>query len=113
MNDDIQQIIASGSAEQQTLFNRLQSLILALYPGARTVIYYRLPTYKSDAGQVSLGYWKDGVSLYTTSPANIDPFRAAQPKIKTNKASINFKTGAELPEDDVRAVIRRAMGPES
>ena len=109
MNDDIQHFIDGGSAEQQALFARLQALVLELYPDAKAVMYYRLPTWKSSAGQMSLGYWKDGVSLYTTGPQYIDPFRAAHPRIKTNKASINFKLGDELPVEDVKGVITRAM----
>jgi len=42
-------------------------------------------------------------------PQYIDPFRAAHPRIKTNKASINFKLGDELPAEDVKGVITRAM----
>lgn len=112
MNDDIQSLIDAGSAEQQALLGRLRELILRLYPDAHQLVYYRLPTFKTAAGQVSLGYWKDGVTLYTTSPNYITPFKAAHPKIKTNKASINFRLGDELPLDDVAAVIRRAMSGE-
>lgn len=110
MNEAFNSYLASGSAGQQALFGRLHTIILDLYPDARQVIYYNLPTFKSGRGQVSLGFWKDGVTLYTTGAAHIDPFRAARPKIKTNKASINFRLTDELPVDDVRAVIRRAMG---
>lgn len=109
MNDDIQRFIDGGSAEQQALFARLRALVVELYPDAEAVMYYRLPTWKSSAGQMSLGYWKDGVSLYTTGPHYIDAFRAAHPRIKTNKASINFKLGDELPIEDVKGVITRAM----
>ena len=110
MNEAFRDYIDAGSAGQQALFGRLNDIVLGLYPDARQVIYYNLPTFKSGRGQVSLGYWKDGVTLYTTAAANIDPFRAARPKIKTNKASINFRLGDELPVDDVQAVIRRSMG---
>ena len=109
MNDDIQSLIDAGSAEQQALLGRLRALILRLYPDARQVIYYRLPTFKTAAGQVSLGYWKEGVTLYTTSPDNLAAFKTAHPKIKTNKASINFRLGDELPLDDVAEVVQRAM----
>ena len=110
MNEAFNSYIEAGSAGQRELFGRLHDIILGLYPDSRQVIYYNLPTFKSGRGQVSLGFWKDGVTLYTTSPANIDPFRGARPKIKTNKASINFRLTDDLPVDDVQAVIRRAMG---
>lgn len=112
MNDDIQRYIDNGSAGQQALFGRLRDLVLRLYPDARETLYYNLPTFKTGAGQVSLGFWKDGVTLYTTSPDNLAAFKAAHPKFKTNKASINFRLGDELPVDGLTAVIRRAMGGE-
>jgi uncharacterized protein YdhG (YjbR/CyaY superfamily) len=109
MNDDTRQYLDNGSAEQQALFARLQALVRELYPDAQETMYYGLPTWKSGTGQMSLGFWKSGVSLYTTGPQYIDPFRAAHPRIKTNKASINFKLGDDLPVEDVKGVITRAM----
>jgi hypothetical protein len=45
-----------------------RSHIVGLYPEAEMVISYQVPTYKVGRGRVSLGLWKDGVSLYTTDP---------------------------------------------
>lgn len=110
MQDEIAQYIAGGSAEQQALFGRLWGLIGGHYPDAAVKIYYGLPTFKTAAGQVSLGYWKGGVSLYTTGPQYVAAFKDKHPGIKTNKASINFPVGGDLPEADVAEVVRRAMG---
>lgn len=110
MHDHIQRYINSGSTEQQALIGRLEGLILELFPDARQTIYYGLPTYKSGKGQVSVGFWKEGVTLYTTNPEHIAAFKAANPKIRTNKASINFKIADPLPIEEVEGVVRRAMG---
>jgi hypothetical protein len=73
------------------------------------LIWYGLLTFQAKCGWVALGFWEGGVSLYTNSPNHIAEFRAAQPKIKTNKASINFKVGGEVPAASLAKVIRHAM----
>jgi uncharacterized protein YdhG (YjbR/CyaY superfamily) len=109
MDEDVQRYIDSIPAEQRPLFDRLQSLILELYPDAEVVISYQVPTYKARGGRVSLGLWKDGVSLYTTGPEYIEEFRSRHPAVKAGKASLNFKLSDELPEEDIRQVIERAI----
>jgi uncharacterized protein YdhG (YjbR/CyaY superfamily) len=96
-------------AEQRPLFDRLQSLILELYPEAEVVLSYQIPTYKAKGGRVSLGLWKEGVSLYTTDPEHIAAFKSNHPGVKSGKASLNFRLTDELPEQDVREVVARAM----
>jgi uncharacterized protein YdhG (YjbR/CyaY superfamily) len=109
MDEAVQRYIDAIPAEQKALFDRLQSLILELYPDAEIAISYQLPTYKASGGRVSLGLWKEGVSLYTTDPHHVDEFRSQHPAIKTGKASLNFRVTDELPEDDVKKVVNRAM----
>ena len=109
MEEAVQRFIDKVPAEQRPLFDRLHSLILELYPDAEVVISYQVPTYKARGGRVSLGLWQDGVSLYTTGPEYIEDFKAKHPKVKTGKASLNFRLGEELPERDIRQVIRRAI----
>jgi uncharacterized protein YdhG (YjbR/CyaY superfamily) len=105
----VQRYINAVPAKQRPLFDRLHSLILELYPDADVVTSYQIPTYKARGGRVSLGLWKDGVSLYTTGPEYVECFRSKHPTIKTGKASINFRLTDELPEDDVREVVERAI----
>ena len=109
MDEAVQGYVDAIPAGQRPLFDRLQSLILELYPEAEVVISYQIPTYKAKAGRVSLGLWKGGVSLYTTDPRHIEDFKARHPAVKTGKASLNFKVTDELPEPDVRDVVERAM----
>ena len=109
MDESVQRYIDAIPAEQRPLFDRLQSLILELYPDAEVVISYQVPTYKAAGGRVSLGLWKDGVSLYTTGPEYIESFKARHPRIKTGKASLNFGLADDVPEGDVREVVRQAM----
>ena len=105
----VQEYVDAIPPRDRPLFDRLHALILDLYPEADIVISYQIPTYKARGGRVSLGLWKDGVSLYTTHPDHIGTFKQRHPSIKTGKASLNFRITDELPEDDVRDVIRRAI----
>jgi hypothetical protein len=88
------------------LFNYLQSLILELYPGAEIVLSYQIPTYKVGRRRVFLGLWKGGVSLHAVL---VEQFKQRHPSIKTGKGSLNFRLTDELPEADIREVIKRAM----
>jgi uncharacterized protein YdhG (YjbR/CyaY superfamily) len=109
MDEAVQTYIDAIPADRKPLFDRLQSLILELYPDAEIVISYQIPTYKARGERISLGLWEKGVSLYTTDPQHIENFRSRHPTIKTGKASLNFKLTDELPEDDIREVIRQAI----
>ncbi len=109
MDESVRKYVDAIPAERRPLFDQLQSLILDLYPDADVVISYQVPTYKAKGGRVSLGLWKDGVSLYTTGPEYIESFKARHPRIKTGKASINFGLADDLPEEDVREVVRQAI----
>lgn len=109
MDEAVQRYIDAIPPEQRPLFDRLQSLILELYPDAEVVISYQIPTYKARGGRVSLGLWKDGVSLYTTGPQYIETFKSKHLQVKSGKASLNFRLTDDLPEQDLREVIRQAI----
>ena len=55
------------------------------------------------------GLLEGGVSVYTNSPYHIAEFKAEQPKIKTNKASVNLKASEAVPVASLTKVIRHAM----
>jgi uncharacterized protein YdhG (YjbR/CyaY superfamily) len=99
--------------ELKPLYRKLEAVILGLYPKADVVMSYRIPTYKARSGWVGLGRWKDGISLYTNGPQHIADFKAAYPKIKTGKGSINFRTTDEVPVPALKKVIRHAMEDRS
>ena len=109
MDEAVRRYIDAIPAKQKPLFDRLQSLVLDLYPDAEVVLSYQVPTYKARGERVSLGLWKDGVSLYTTDPRHIEPFTSKHPTVKSGKASLNFRLTDELPEQDLREVVEWAI----
>ena len=106
MDPAVQSYIDAIPERQRVIFDRLQSLILELYPQAEIVISYQIPTYKVGRGRVFLGLWKGGVSLHGVP---VEQFKQRHPSIKVGKGSPNFKLTDELPEADIRDVIKRAM----
>ncbi len=109
MNAEIDNYIEAVTDERQELFKRLQSIILRLYPAANIRLSYKIPTYRIESRWVALGYWKDGVSIYTNNTDHIAQFKARYPTVKTGKASINFKMTDGIPIDAVESVIKHAM----
>lgn len=112
MTESVQTYIASVTDERRQLFDRLQALILGLYPDAEIALSYGVPTYKTPTGRVHLGYWKHGVSVYPGSRP-IPAFQAACPAIKTSKGTISLKLSDDIPTEALTAAIRAAVeGPK-
>ena len=109
MNEDVQRFIDAIPADHRPLFDRLQALVLEMYPAAQVILSYQVPTYKIKTGWVALGYWKQGVSIYTNGPHHLAEFKAAFPGVKTGKGSINLRLSDDVPLEALRQVIRHAM----
>ena len=96
-------------ADHRRLFDHLHRLVLDELPDAEVVISYKIPLYKVGRRHVGLNAGRrDGVTLTTTAPDHIEAFRRRHPEFTTNKASIQFGFDDDLPDDDIRDVIRRA-----
>ena len=106
LDQAVQTFIDTIPEAKRPLFDRLQTLILELYPDAEIAISYQIPAYKVGRRRVWLGLWKDGVSLHAI---DVETFRQRHPSIKTGKGSLNFKVTDDLPEADIREVIQQAI----
>lgn len=111
MDEKVAQYIAAIPAEKRPLFDRLQRLILDLYPDLELRISYGIVMHKRGKSWVGLGVWKQGVSLYTNRPQLITAFKTRHPAIKTGKGCINFRLTDELPVEDLHTVITGAVEP--
>lgn len=106
---DVQAYIDDVPSSHRAQFDRLHAIIMDELPDADVVISYKMPLYKVGRRHVGLNSGRpDGVTLTTTSPDHIEQFRRDHPAFPTNKTSIPFKLGDDLPEDGIREVIRRA-----
>lgn len=98
---------------RQALFDRLEACVLAAAPDAAAAIGYGIPLYRLGKRHVGLSARKDGVSLTTTSPDHIAAFHARYPRIRVNTASVAFRLADAFADEDVRAVVRRALELEA
>jgi uncharacterized protein YdhG (YjbR/CyaY superfamily) len=109
MNEEVQLFVDAVPGDRRPLFDRLHAIIMSLYPEASPVMWYRVPTYRTKTGWLALGYWKNGVSLYTNGRHNIAEFKAKHPRIRTGTGSINFGVTDPLPVVSVERVVKHAM----
>lgn len=109
MDADVERFMAAIPPDRRALFERLHALVVDLYPQAQLRLSYGVPTYHAQSGWVALGYWKQGVSLYTNGAHHLVRFKAAHPRIKTGTGCINLRLTDEVPVDALREVIRHAM----
>jgi uncharacterized protein YdhG (YjbR/CyaY superfamily) len=107
--DEVRGYVDALDPAHRQLFDRLHDLILSVVPDAEVVISYQIPMYKVGRRHVGLNAGRaNGITLTTTSPDHIEAFRRRHPQFKTNKASVQFRFDDELPDDDIKDVIRRA-----
>lgn len=109
MNSDVERFFESVPEASKLYFNQMHELVMQLYPEATIKVSYGIPIYKARTGWVGLGYWKDGVSIYTNGPGHLAEFRAKHPKVKGGKGSLNFKNTEALPLEDLSLVIVHAI----
>jgi hypothetical protein len=68
-----------------------------------------VPTYKAKSGWVAVGYWKNGISLYTNDPRYLNELTDRYPGIRIENGGINFKVADTIPLAVLKQVIRHAI----
>ncbi len=109
INEDVQRFFDEIPDDRRHLFDRVRALVESTYPEAKVKLSYGVPTYRTNAGWVAIGYWKGGVSVYTNGQHNIAQFKVDNPGIRTGTGSINLRLTDELPVEALSQVIKLAM----
>ena len=91
VDDAVRAYIEGIPAERRPLFDRLQRLILDAFPDAVVVISYGIPTYKLGHGQLYVGVWKHGLSIYGWPREQAAEFGARHPGLVTSKGTIQIR----------------------
>ena len=107
--EEVERYLAELSPEKKALVERLQSVIMSLYPRIRPRIAYQILIYRLPTGWVGLGPRKDGVTLYTEQAEAVAAFRAKHPQLKTGKGCLRFRLTDELPWPELEALIKFAL----
>jgi uncharacterized protein YdhG (YjbR/CyaY superfamily) len=106
---DVQRYLDAVPDERKRLVQRLDRLIVDMYPDACVDMSYRMPTYKAKEGWVAIANQKSYVSLYTCGAHHIAAFKKKYPGIKTGKGCINLKVTDIVSATELRKVIRHAI----
>jgi len=109
MDEKVQRFFDAVPVKSKMYFDQMHKLVMTLYPEAQIRISYGIPVYRAKSGWVGLGYYKDGVSIYTNGPGHLAEFKARHPKVKGGKGSLNFPNTEPLPLDDLHLIIVHAV----
>ena len=104
----VETYISRVQPKHRDLFDRLHRLVLETLPEAEVVLSYNMPAYVVPGGRVSLSDGKAGVSVATTVAEPVAAFHDRHPRFKAGKVTVLFPPDAELPLDDLRALVRAA-----
>jgi len=105
----VAQYLETIPVAQRPIYDRLWQLIARHHPGAEVKLWYRMPTFKTDQGWVSLATQKHHVSLYTCGGPWMQVFQAKHPKIKTGKGCLRFTATSLIPEEDLIELVQAAL----
>ena len=112
MDDAVRDYVDAIPAEHRPLFDRLHRLVLETHPEARVVLSYQMPTYRVGRRRLFLAAWKHGVSIYGWGSSGDGGFTARHPELKTSRGTIQLRPAdaAAIPDDELRALVRAALG---
>lgn len=106
MEKAVKRYIETVKDDRRKVYDRLEKIILGLYPNAQATISYAIVKYKTARGEVWLGYWKEGVSIHAVDAA---AYQAAHRGVKIGRGSINFRIRDEIDATLLKRVLKRSM----
>lgn len=108
--NSVQEYIESLPEKRKERILQIRNLILSLYPEIEENMKYRMPTYTTSTGWVSVASQKSYISLYTCNASHIKRFKERYPEIKTGKGCINFRDNDSFPLEEIGEVLKKAVG---
>ncbi|QHJ11097.1 hypothetical protein FX988_01319 [Paraglaciecola mesophila] len=110
VRSDIADYIDNAPPERRVRLTQLVELIQRLSPQAVVSMRYKMPTFTTVNGWISVANQKHYVSVYTCQFAHIAPYKKRYPKQKTGKGCINFTDKDQIDLAVLSDVILSAMG---
>ena len=102
----IDDLLATTSAPQREVLERIRHLIHAAVPGAEEVMTYGMPGFKYRGRYlVAFAAFKDHMSVFPTS-APIEVFKDRLADFKTSKGTIQFTAQHPIPEALVTDIVK-------
>ncbi len=101
----VPEYIASFSAEDQKILEKIRQTIRKAAPQAEETISYQIPTFKLNGSYlVYFAAWKDHVGFYAT-PSGNGAFKKELSQYKMAKGSIRFPKDKPIPYDLIRKIV--------
>jgi len=98
-------------ANRSERLTSLHCFIVAQFPEVKLSFKYKMPTYESGSGWVSIASQKHYVSLYTCERKHIQPYIDAHPGVKCGSGCLNFRDSDTIVLDDLVAVLSSVFEP--
>ncbi len=103
----IDEYLASVSAEQRVVLEKLRRTIHAAAPGAEEYIGYGLAGFKFNGRPlVYFGAWEKHCALYAASPSVQKKFQKELKGFEVSKGTIRFTTEKPLPTTLVKKLVK-------
>lgn len=109
MHADIYSYFDNLPPERAEALQRIRNIVLQMYPEARESMTYKMPTYEVGDNWLAIGNHKHHYAIYTCSTDVIQPYLDKHDDVSAGKGCLRFKDKHELAENDLKAVIVRAM----
>ena len=109
MNNGVREYFDAVPDNRRSHVEKLHTAITDCFPKATLDMKYKMPTYSHGEGWVAIANQKNYVSLYTCGAAHLAAFKHKHPNYKTGKGCINFREKDEIPEADIKDVIKHAI----
>ena len=103
--NEIDQYIASFSAEQQIVLNKMRAMVHEAAPLASEKISWAMPTFYFQGNIAHFAMNKAHIGLYP-GPAAVEHFQEQLKPYKHSKGSIQFPLTKELPKELIQEIVR-------
>ena len=107
--EEVEEYYKNLSTEKRKRLESIHDLITRIYSDIEISMKYKMPTFHLGKNWVAIANQKNYISLYTCSYDHISEFKRKHPKIKTGKGCINFTDRDEIPNEDIKNVIQKAL----
>ena len=113
MDDAVKTYLDAINPTVRPLFDRIQSVVLEVHPGAETIISYDMPTYVVGDRRLHVAAWKGWVSLCGWDADHDGGLVARFPKASSGRGTLKIAPAmAEaITDDELQALIRGALDP--
>ena len=109
---DVQAYLDGIDAVHRPMWDRVEGLVRASYPGVELRITYKMPTFVVGEHQLPVGVWKHGLSLYGLHESNDAGFIARHPELSSGRGTVQLPTrrADDFSDEELTATLQAVLG---